>query len=92
MVKLVFSWNMGNVEEHEYSEFIQHEFAPRIMRMGIRLTEAWYTLYGSGPQIIMPAVAADRIALEAIMDSEEWSTLTSKLSRFVVDYKCRVVG
>ena len=63
MTKLVFSWNIKSDEEREYFEFIVQEFAPKIMRMGIRLTEAWYTVYGAGPQIIMPGIALDRSVL-----------------------------
>jgi hypothetical protein len=91
MVKLVFSWNIIDSLDREYFEFIVQEFAPKIARMGIRLTEAWYTVYGAGPQIIMPCVTPDRIALEATMISEEWSALVTRLQGFVTDYACRVV-
>ena len=92
MIKLVFSWNIKNDEGREYFEFIVQEFAPKIMRMGIRLTEAWYTVYGTGPQIIMPGIATDRAALEAAMRSEEWQSLTGRLQNFVTDYRCRIVA
>jgi hypothetical protein len=91
MIRLVFSWNIKGDEEREYSEFIYQEFAPKIQRMGIRLTEAWYTVYGSGPQIIMPGVTVDRITLEAAMQTDEWLLLTSRLQNFVSDYQCRIV-
>jgi hypothetical protein len=89
MVRLVFSWNIKPDVEHEYFEFIVQEFAPRIMRMGIRLTEAWYTVYGTGPQIIMPGVAADRPSLETTLGSEEWNELIDKLKQFVKEYRFR---
>jgi hypothetical protein len=92
MVKLVFSWNIKDGEEREYFEFVLQEFAPKIARMGIRLTEAWYTVYGAGPQIIMPCIAADRIALEATLQSEEWQALAARLQNFVQDYACRIVS
>jgi hypothetical protein len=92
MIKLVFSWNIKSEETREYFEFIVNEFAPKIMRMGIRLTEAWYTVYGSGPQIIMPGVATDRGTLESAMQNEEWLALIARLQYFVSDYKCRIVG
>jgi hypothetical protein len=92
MIKLVFSWNIKNDEGREYFEFIVQEFAPKIMRMGIRLTEAWYTVYGTGPQIIMPGIATDRISLDAAMQSEEWQSLTARLQNFVTDYRCRILS
>jgi len=91
MIRLVFSWNIKNNEEREYFEFIVQEFAPKIMRMGIRLTEAWYTVYGAGPQIIMPGIALDQSTLREAMDSPDWQRLTERLQTFVTDYRCRIV-
>jgi hypothetical protein len=91
MVRLVFSWNIKTDEETAYFEFIVQEFAPKIMKMGIRLTEAWYTTYGEGPQIIMPGVAADVEALQTALNSDEWIELVEKLNNFVTDYQCRML-
>ncbi len=91
MVRLVFSWNIKTDEETAYFEFIVQEFAPKIMKMGIRLTEAWYTTYGEGPQIIMPGVVADGESLQQALDSEEWLELVEKLNDFVTDYRCRML-
>jgi hypothetical protein len=89
MVRLVFSWNIKTDEEAAYFEFIVQEFAPKIMKMGVRLTEAWYTTYGEGPQIIMPGVAAERDVLRQALESDEWLELVEKLNGFVTDYQCR---
>ena len=91
MVRLVFSWNIKTDEEAAYFEFIVQEFAPKIMKMGIRLTEAWYTTYGEGPQIIMPGVVTDRDSLQTALDSDEWLELVEKLNGFVTDYRCRIL-
>ena len=91
MVRLVFSWNIKTDEEAAYFEFIVQEFAPKIMKMGVRLTEAWYTTYGEGPQIIMPGVAADGESLQTALESTEWQELVEKLNGFVTDYKCRML-
>ncbi len=91
MVRLVFSWNIRTDEEAAYFEFIVHEFAPKIMKMGVRLTEAWYTTYGVGPQIIMPGVAADADTLREALNSDEWLSLVEKLGNFVTDYQCKML-
>ncbi|MCS6846279.1 MAG: hypothetical protein RMN52_01025 [Anaerolineae bacterium] len=91
MVRLVFSWNIKSDEEPAYFEFIVQEFAPKIIKMGIRPTEAWYTVYGEGPQIIMPAIAADRESLQRVLNSNEWLELIDKLNNFVTDYQCRIL-
>ena len=89
MVKLVMSWNIKTQEEPAYFEFVVQEFAPRIMKLGIRPTEAWYTVYGEGPQIITVGEATDRETLDRALSSDDWSELMKKLDGFVTDYKQR---
>ncbi|MCS6773108.1 MAG: hypothetical protein RMM31_02015 [Anaerolineae bacterium] len=91
MVKLVFSWNIKPNEEMAYSEFVNQEFAPKIMRLGIRLTEAWLTVYGEGPQIIMPGIAADHESLQKVLSSKEWRELEERLKTLVTDYRVRIL-
>jgi len=91
MVKLVMSWNIKSDEEPAYFEFVVQEFAPRILKLGVRPTEAWYTVYGQGPQIITVGEAVDRAALDQALSSPEWAELMEKLRGFVTDYKQRIV-
>jgi hypothetical protein len=91
MVKLIMSWNIKTDEEPAYFEFMVQEFAPRIMKLGMRPTEAWYTVYGEGPQIITVGEAADRETLDSALQSDEWSELLEKLNRFVTDYKQKII-
>ena len=91
MVKLVMSWNIKSQEEPAYFEFVVQEFAPGIMKLGIRPTEAWYTVYGEGPQIITVGEANDRETLDRALSSDDWSELMKKLDGFVTDYKQKVV-
>lgn len=91
MIKLVMSWNIKDDAESAYFEFVVQEFVPGIMRMGIRPTEAWYTVYGEGPQIITTGLVADRNTLTAAMQSREWADLRARLETFVTDFKQRVV-
>ncbi|MCL6510058.1 MAG: hypothetical protein K6U78_05180 [Anaerolineae bacterium] len=91
MVRLVFSWNIKSDAEPSYFEFVVQEFAPKIIKMGIRPTEVWYTVYGEGPQIIMPAIAADRESLQQVLSSEEWLELIDRLNTFVTDYQLRIL-
>lgn len=91
MVKLVMSWNIKSEEEPAYFEFVVQEFAPGIMKLGVKPTEAWYTVYGQGPQIITVGEADDSQKLDQALSSEEWAALMSKLQTFVTDYKQKVV-
>jgi len=91
MVKLIMSWNIKTEEEPAYFEFMVQEFAPKIMKLGMRPTEAWYTVYGQGPQIITVGEAPDRDTLNHALESGEWAELLEKLNHFVTDYKQRII-
>jgi hypothetical protein len=92
MVKLIMSWNIKTDEEPAYFEFMVQEFAPRITKMGTRPSEAWYTVYGEGPQIITVVEAPDRAVLNKALESDEWSDLLEKLNAFVTDYKQKIIN
>ena len=55
-VKLLMSWDILPGKEQTYFEFAMKTFAPELMKMGWQPTEAWYTLYGEGPQIMTAGV------------------------------------
>jgi hypothetical protein len=91
MVKLLMSWDIRPGQESEYFEFIVREFAPGIMRLGIQPTEAWYTVYGDGPQILTGGVAEDLQTMQQILAGDEWKELQDKLMGYVTDYRQKIV-
>jgi hypothetical protein len=92
MVKLLMSWDIRPGRESEYFEFVVREFAPGIMRLGIRPTEAWYTVYGNGPQILTGGVAEDVQTMRQILITDEWKELHDKLMGFVTNFRQKIVA
>jgi hypothetical protein len=62
-----------------------------MMRLGMEPTDAWYTMYGEGPQILTGAIAQDMETLQRILASSEWQELKKKLFRHVRNYKEKIV-
>jgi hypothetical protein len=91
MVKLLMTWDIRPGRESEYFEFVVQEFAPKMIRLGISPTEAWYTVYGSAPQILTGAVTEDRKTMDSILGGEEWKTLLEKLMTFVNNFSYKIV-
>ncbi len=91
MMKLLMSWNIRPGREAEYFEFVVKEFAPRLMSLGLRPTEAWYTVYGDCAQILTGNVAPDAQTIAAIMNTNDWHELRDKLEEYVTDYSQKVV-
>lgn len=91
MIKLLMSWDIKPGLEGVYFDFIVNEFAPGLVKLGIQLTEAWYTVYGSGPQILTGGVAKDLETMTSILDSEEWHELRRKLLTYITNFEYRIV-
>lgn len=91
MMKLLMSWDMKPGKESSYFEFILKEFLPGITKLGIQPTEAWYTVFGDGPQMLTGGVTEDLETMIKVLESEEWHKLKEKLLTFVTNYNHKVV-
>ncbi|NPV06716.1 MAG: hypothetical protein HPY83_01980 [Anaerolineae bacterium] len=91
MPKLLMRWNIKPGKETDYFEYVLKEFAPGINRLGLRLTESWYTVYGEGPQILTGAEADSEDEMDSALDSEAWERLAEKLQEYVTDFGYKVV-
>ncbi len=90
-VKLLLSWDIRPEQEAGTFEFMAHELAPAVQNLGITPTEAWYTVYGDGPQILVGAVADDLDTLRQALNKPEWLDLMDKLSGLVENLEQKVV-
>jgi hypothetical protein len=91
MVKLLMSWNIQPGREDEYFKFVVQEFGPRLVELGIRPTDAWYTYYGNHPQILAGGVTEDLGSLQRALASDEWRKLKSELLTYVSDYNQKII-
>ncbi len=91
MVKLIMTWNIREGKETEYLEFLTQEFAKAIMAMGIQPTDAWYAVWGQGPQVIAGGVAQDLRTMEQALNSEAWAAFRERLERLVTGFQYKVV-
>ncbi len=92
MVKLLMSWDIKSGREQPYFEFVVREFAPGLMRLGLQPTEAWYTVYGEGPQILTGAVAEDMDTMRRILAGDDWKQLRERLLEFVSNFAQKIIN
>jgi len=90
-VKLLMSWDILPGKEQTYFEFAMKTFAPELMKMGWQPTEAWYTLYGEGPQIMTAGVTDSVENMREILGSDEWDGLRDRLLEYVTNFEYKVV-
>ena len=91
MIKLLMTWDIKPGHESEYVEFIMREFGPAMVKMGLQPTDAWYTVYGEGPQVLAGGVTETVQQLHEILSSEEWAKLEAELFTHVEHYRRRIV-
>ena len=90
-VKLIMSWDITPEHEEEYFEFVVREFIPGIQRLGFELSDAWATVYGSRPQIMVGAVFQSVAKAKQLLRSSEWKTLYNQLQGYVHNYSQKIV-
>lgn len=90
-VKLLMTWDIAPEQEQEYFQFVIREFIPGIQRIGLEPLEAWATIYGKYPQILVAILAPDLPAAQKALNSGDWKTLRNKLLNFVTNYSYKVV-
>lgn len=90
-VKLIMTWDINPEFEQEYFEFVVREFLPEVQKLGFKLSDAWVTVYGDQPQILVSAILPSNQKIVKVIQSEKWTTLLDKLLNFVTDYEQKIV-
>jgi len=90
-VKLLMTWDIRPGREQEYFEFVIREFIPQIQKLGLDPTDAWYTVYGDHPQILVSAKSETLKFLKQVMNSDEWNSLINKLLDYVENFEQKTV-
>ena len=91
MIKLLMKWDIKAGHEQAYFEFVMQEFAPGLMRLGLQPTEAWYTVYGKGPQFLTGVVTEDLSTMHKILGGDEWVELRDRLLEHVTNFSHKIV-
>lgn len=90
--KLLLTWNIRPGNEKEHFQQIR-QFVSKLATVGLELTDAWYTIYGSAPQVLLGILAqgSQDNHLEEVIGSTEWEELLAELEPYVTDYQQRIV-
>jgi len=91
-VKLVMTWDIQDKKEREYIEFAVGEFGPGLLRLGMRITDAWYTQAGAGPQVTLGGLLDSVEAAHALMAGADFQRLRDRLFEYIEDFQWRIIG
>jgi hypothetical protein len=92
MIKVLFSYDMQDGKEQECQDFLANKIAPTLAEMGFRVTDVWYTVWGSSPQILGGGEVDSLDDARRIFQSDRWHSLESKLADMTENLKVRVVN
>ena len=67
------------------------ELVPGLQRLGVEPTEALYTTYGEGPQMLAGFVAENHEVMQQALATGEWAELRNKLFEYVTNFSSKVV-
>ena len=90
--KLIMTWDINPEHEQEYFEFVVREFLPQVQRLGFQLSDAWVTVYGPQPQIMVCAILPSITQIMHVINSEQWDTLINSLMDYVTNYEAKIVN
>lgn len=89
--KMIITYDIRPGNRDQYYQFVMGELVPAMQSMGVYMTEAWHTAYGSYPIRMVTFVAEDMETLQDMLESSEWTELETKLKMFIENYTMRIV-
>ena len=90
--KALLTWNIRPGGEREHFQRIR-AFVNKLAGLGLDLADAWYTIYGDAPQILLGITVQkdQKIVLEDVLSSQEWQDILGELEQYITDYRQRIV-
>lgn len=90
-VKLLMTWDILPGREQEYFEFVVRDFIPGLQELGMKPSDAWFTMYGDQPQIMAAAEMENKDAIDDVLGSAPWNELTLHLLDYVENFQYKIV-
>jgi hypothetical protein len=91
MVKVIMTWDIQENKEIEYIEFAVNELSPTLGALGLQINDVWYTVVGSGPEMVVSGLMPDRSEAMHLLQSRDWSQLQKRLAEFVENINVKIV-
>jgi hypothetical protein len=91
MVRVIMTWDIQDGKEQEYIEFAVGELGPTLGALGLQIKDVWYTVVGSGPEMVVLGEMRDRNEAQGLFASRDWSQLEKRLLTFVENIKVKFV-
>jgi hypothetical protein len=91
MLKVMISYDMREGHEQEAQDYLVNKLAPGLAKLGFRVSDVWYTVWGRSPQITSGGEVEDLSKAQDIFLSSEWDALATGMEALTNNFKVRVV-
>ncbi|MEX1019657.1 MAG: hypothetical protein WDZ49_08365 [Litorilinea sp.] len=91
MVKVTISYDMQEGREKEAQEYLVNKLAPGLARLGFRVSDVLYTVWGNSPQITSAGELEDLETARTIFHSSEWQTLALGMDELTTNLNVRLM-
>lgn len=90
-IKLIISYDMIPGQEEACQEYIVHKLGATLSEFGFEFTDAWYTAWGNGPQIMGCGLLDSVESARALLQSKAWKEVLTGLEPYVDNFSIRLV-
>jgi hypothetical protein len=89
--KLLLTYDINSEDADTYFRFFLGRYIPQMQSLGMEISEAWHTGYGSWPNRLIGFVAADADKLLALPRDTTWLELNEELQEYVSGFSYKIV-
>lgn len=90
MLKVKISYDMREGREQEAQEYLVNKLAPGLAKLGVRVSDVWYTVWGNSPQITSGGEVEDLEKVRTILSSREWNKLAEGMEELTRNFRVQV--
>jgi hypothetical protein len=77
----------------EYKKFVRDEFIPKMEHLGIKITNIWKAVIGSGPFILAEGSSPGLQEIAKAIDTDEYRALMRELkSKYIMNFQSRIMS
>ncbi len=90
--KLMLFYDPVPTYADSYYQFVMNEMVPTAQHMGLYMFRVFHTAWGADQPLRQAEfVAEDLDTIRAVLDSEQWQALETKMAQFCTNYHRKVV-
>lgn len=90
-MKVMISYDMREGKEQACQEYLVNKMAPGLAKLGFRVSDVWYTVWGNSPQITSGDEVDNAERARSIFLSREWQEIAAGMQELTTNFKVRMV-